>query len=69
MQNLDPAQYSEADRRAVDPPIQVEAATWSAGCQLDWRIKERQEWWGRVRGPDGRQRWIRAADLRPAKED
>jgi hypothetical protein len=30
--------------------------------------KERQGWWGRVRGLDGRQVWIRAADLRPAKE-
>jgi hypothetical protein len=32
----------EADRRAVDPPIEVEAASWSAGGQLDWWIKERQ---------------------------
>jgi hypothetical protein len=29
-------------------------------------VKERQEWWDRVRGADGRQQWIRAADLRPA---
>jgi hypothetical protein len=32
----------EADRRAVDPPIEVEAASWSAGGQLDWWIRERQ---------------------------
>jgi hypothetical protein len=32
----------EADRRAVDPPIEVEAASWSAGGQLDWWTKERQ---------------------------
>jgi hypothetical protein len=32
----------EADRRAVDPPIEVEAASWSYGGQLDWWIKERQ---------------------------
>jgi hypothetical protein len=32
----------EADRRRVDPPIEVEAASWSAGRQLDWWIKERQ---------------------------
>jgi hypothetical protein len=32
----------EADRRAVDPPIEVEAASWSAGGQLDWWVKERQ---------------------------
>jgi hypothetical protein len=37
-------------------------------CHLDWWVKERQQWWGRVRGADGRQRWIRAVDLRPAKE-
>jgi hypothetical protein len=58
-------QRAEADRREVDPPIQAETATWSKAGQLDWWVKERQEWWGRVRGADGRQRWIRAADLRP----
>jgi hypothetical protein len=60
--------YAEADRREVNPPIEVESATWSAGGMLDWWVKERQQWLGRVRGPDGRQRWIKAADLRPAKE-
>jgi hypothetical protein len=59
-------QRAEADRREVDPPIQVEMATWSPGGQLDWFVKDRQEWWGRVRGADGRQRWIRAVELRPA---
>jgi hypothetical protein len=58
---------AEADRRELDPPIEVEAATWSPGGQLDWWVKERQHWLGRVRGKDGRQRWIRAVDLRPAK--
>ena len=58
-----------ADRRAVDPPIQVETATWSKAGQLDWWVKERQQWLGRVRGKDGRQRWIRAVDLRPAKSE
>jgi hypothetical protein len=32
----------------VDPPIQVEAATWSPGGQLDWWVKEqgpRLAWW------------------------
>ena len=52
----------------VDPPIEVESATWAPGGTLDWRVKERQPWMGRVRGPDGRQRWVRAADLRPAKD-
>ena len=63
---LDPSQYSDADRRAIDPPIGVEMATWSPGGRLDWWVKERQQWLGRVRGADGRQRWIRAGDLRPA---
>jgi hypothetical protein len=60
--------YSEADRRDVNPPVEVESATWSAGRTLDWWVKERQQWLGRVRGPDGRQKWVKAADLRPAKE-
>jgi hypothetical protein len=66
--DLDPRQYSEADRREVDPPIQVETATWAKTGQLDWWVKERQEWWGRVRGADGRQRWVRAVDLRPTSD-
>lgn len=67
MQDLDPAQYGEADRREVDPPVEVEVATWSAAGTLDWWVRERREWWGWVRGADGRQRWIKAADLRPAQ--
>jgi hypothetical protein len=59
---------AEADRREVDPPIRVEAATWSRAGQLDWWVKERQEWWGRCAVRTGRQRWIRAVDLRPVKE-
>jgi hypothetical protein len=50
--------YAEADRREVDPPIEVESATWSPGGTLDWWVKERQQWLGRVRGPDGRQKWV-----------
>jgi hypothetical protein len=59
-------QHAAADRREVDPPIEVKMATWSRAGQLDWWVKDRQEWWGRVRGADGRQRWIRSVDLRPA---
>jgi hypothetical protein len=55
-----------ADRREVEPPIQVETATWSSAGLLDWWVKDRQEWFGRVRGADGLQRWVRAVDLRPA---
>jgi hypothetical protein len=43
-------QHAEADRREVDPPIQVKTATWSPGGKLDWWVKDRQEWWGWVRG-------------------
>ena len=67
---LDPDQYGEADRRKVDPPVPVDVATWSKAGTLDWWVKERRprlEWWGRVRGADGKQRWIRAVDLRPAE--
>jgi hypothetical protein len=42
---------------------------WSEAGQLDWWVKEPQQWLGRVRGKDGRQRWIRAVDLRPAKSE
>jgi hypothetical protein len=61
---FDPSQYSEADRREVNPPVQVDAAIWSSGGQLDWWVRDRQEWFGRVRGADGRQQWVKAADLR-----
>jgi hypothetical protein len=37
----DLAQFAAADRRQVDPPIQVEAAAWSKAGQLDWWVKER----------------------------
>jgi hypothetical protein len=61
-------QRNEEDHREVDPPIEVDAPTWSIGAQLDYWIKERREWWARARGRDGRQVWIKAADLRPLKE-
>jgi hypothetical protein len=43
MRDFDPSHYGEADRCAVDPPIEVEAATWSAVGTLDWWVKERQQ--------------------------
>ena len=61
-------QRDQADRREVSPPIEVESATWSAAGDLDYLVKERQEWWGRVRRPDRHHVWIRAVDLRAAKE-
>ena len=56
-------QLAEADQR------EVQVATWSSAGQLDWWVKERLEWFGRVRGKDRRQRWIKAADLRPANSE
>jgi hypothetical protein len=41
-------QRADADRREVDPPIEVETATLSKAGQLDWWVRERREWWGRV---------------------
>jgi hypothetical protein len=38
----------------------------SCSTSIGW-VKERRECWGRVRGADGRQRWIRAVDLRSAE--
>ena len=61
-------QRDQADRREVSPPIEVESATWSAACDLAYLVNERQEWWGRVRRPDRHDVWIRAVDLRAAKE-
>jgi len=60
--------YDEADRHKVNPPIEMESAMWSASGTLDWWVKERGKWLGRVRGQDGRQKWVKASDLRPAKE-
>jgi hypothetical protein len=57
-------QRDQADRIEVQPPIEVESATWSTAGNLDYWVKEEREWWGRVRGPDDRQVWIRARDLR-----
>jgi hypothetical protein len=36
-----PSQCGEADRREVDPPIEVETATWAPVGTLDWWVKER----------------------------
>jgi hypothetical protein len=69
MEDLDPEQKNPEDRREVNPPVEVQVAKWSHAGTLDWWVRERLQWLGRVRGPDGRQVWIKAADLRPAKEN
>jgi hypothetical protein len=43
LSNDDLEQLAAADRRGVDPPVRVEAATSRAG-QLDWWVRDRQEW-------------------------
>jgi hypothetical protein len=48
-------QYGEraaADRREVDPSVEVETASWSKAGQLDWWVRKRQEWGDRVRGAE-----------------
>lgn len=62
-------QRAEADRREVKPPIEVDSPTWSAAGQLDYWVKERHGWYGRVRGPDGHHVWVKAENLRPVKEE
>jgi len=62
-------QRNADDRREVKPPVPVESATWTAAGELDFWVKDRFEWLGRVRGPDGHHVWIRAADLREASPD
>ena len=46
-------QREQTDRREVTPPIEVSSAAWAAAGQLDYWVKERQEWWGRGCGSDG----------------
>jgi hypothetical protein len=43
-------QRQQSERRQVNPPIQVESATWTAAGELDYWVREKAEWWGRVRG-------------------
>jgi hypothetical protein len=51
------------------PPVPVESATWLPAGELDYLVRDRFEWWVRVRGPDGQPVWIKAADLRQVKDD
>jgi len=38
-------QRQENERRPVDPPVEVESATWTAAGELDYWVREKQEWW------------------------
>ena len=46
MRDFDLSQDGEADRRAVDPPIEVEAATWSAAGTLTGGSNNASSGWG-----------------------
>jgi hypothetical protein len=39
LSDADLRQRAEADRREVNPPIEVETAIWSTAGQLDWWVK------------------------------
>ena len=43
-------QRQESERRGVKAPVPVESASWTAAGQLDYWVRDRAEWWGRVRG-------------------
>ena len=45
MRDLDLSQYVEADRREVDPPIEVEAATWSLAARSTGESKSAGSDW------------------------
>ena len=65
-------QYGNRDpkeRREVQPPIAVESAAWSSAGELDYWVRDRFEWWGRVRVPDGQPVWIRPPPTCEAKTD
>lgn len=57
------------DRVSFCEPRQVAAATWRPAGTLDVWIKDRGEWYGRVRDASGRVGWVPAADLRPAPDE
>jgi hypothetical protein len=46
MATFDPEHLDPADRREVNPPIEVESATWSAGGTLDWWSRSASSGWG-----------------------
>ena len=62
-------QRAPDERREVRPPVDVESATWAMAGSLDYWVRERGEWWGRVRGPDGRLTWVKASELRRSADN
>jgi len=62
-------QRSPADRREVRPARPVDVCLWTPAGELDWWVRERRRWWGRVRGEGGRLRWLSADRLRLHRAD
>lgn len=64
-------QYDEHGPRSADtvrrvaPAQPIERATWEPAGALDAWVRDRGQWWGRVRDADGRFIWVTAAEVRP----
>ena len=69
MRDLDPSQYGEADRREVDPPIQVESLRGPPAARSTGGSKSIDRAWSGSGGyaVQTDAEWIKATDLRPAK--
>jgi hypothetical protein len=52
--------------RRLNPGRSVDRADWRPAGILEVWLRERDQWFGRVRGTDGRTRWIPAHDLHPS---
>ena len=53
--------------RRVDPAQPVDRATWQPAGVLEVWIRERGQWYGRVREPDGHTTWIPSDHLQPRR--
>jgi hypothetical protein len=54
--------------RRVTPPCPADQMAWKHGGLLEAWVRERGEWLGRVRAPDGSISWVPASELRRALE-
>jgi hypothetical protein len=58
------ARVAQQSKRCWRSPGIPRTRSRSRAGQLDWWVRDRQEWFRRLRGAEGRQRWIKAVDLR-----